>query len=198
MALTLPYPTLGPGFVNASEINANFTAVSQKFSNIDNADIKASAGVEVSKLSASNYEIVLTRTIDGSATAAEGLDAAAGTRFIVGSVPYDTANTTYTITAIDTMTYAAANTVTEAVFTLWHGTDAQLIAGTATSIKTGITTGPGDDTFLGTAISSFTTSITTSSTEPKFFVLQVTTQGTTWAATDSFGISIKLKKALRT
>lgn len=199
MALTLSYPTLGPGVVDEDQINSNFSTISSKFGNIDNSDIKSGAGIATSKLAAENYEIVISRSIDGNAAAGndEGLDASTSTYFIVGGIPYDSANTTYTISAIETMTYAAGAR-TAAVYTLWYGTAAQMIAGTATSIKTSISTGNGAATFTGTALSSFTTEVTTSSTAPSFFILDVTTQGASWAATDSFAISIKLKKALRT
>lgn len=193
MSLTLTYPTLGPGVVDPDQINSNFSTISSKFGNIDNADVKASAGIDVTKLSASNYEFVLSRSIsDGS-----GLNAATTAFFLVGGIPYDSANTTYTISAIETFTYAAGGR-TAAVYTLFYGTAAQYIAGTATSILANISTGTGAAVWTGTALSSFTTSVTTSSVAPSFFVLDVTTQGITWATLDSFNISIKLKKALRT
>lgn len=57
MSLVLPNPTLGPGVVNSSELVENFSAIATKFGNVDNSDIKASAGIELSKLAAS-YEYV--------------------------------------------------------------------------------------------------------------------------------------------
>jgi hypothetical protein len=194
MALTLPYPTLGPGVVDEDQLNSNNTTFASKFGNIDNADIKALAGILTSKLAADNYEIVLSTSLHGTEI---NTNAGTASYYVVGSIPYDTTNTTYTVSAIDTMSYAAAAR-TAAVFTLFYGTAAQYIAGTATTIKAGISTGAGAATFTGTAISSFTTSITTSSTAPSYFILDVTTTGVSWAANDSFGISIKLKKALRT
>jgi hypothetical protein len=192
MSLTIPNSFSSGSVVSASEVNDNNTAIAAKFGNIDNSDVKAAAGIDVSKLSASNYEAVIVCNLVGTE-----LNASTASYMVVGSVPYDTTNTTYTISAIDTMTYAAGAR-TAAVYTLFHGTAAEYIAGTATSIKTSISTGAGAATFTGTALSSFTTSITTSSAAPKFFILDVTTAGVSWVATDSFSICIKLKKALRT
>lgn len=66
MALTLPYPTLGPGVVNSAEIVSNFSAIATKLSNIDNSDISNNAGIAVSKLSAS-YEYVVAVLAHSSA-----------------------------------------------------------------------------------------------------------------------------------
>jgi hypothetical protein len=69
MALTLTNPTLGPGVVDATEINENFSDISSKFGNIDNSDIKASAGIALSKLAASyEYLPVSVKLTDGTAT----------------------------------------------------------------------------------------------------------------------------------
>ena len=65
MALTLSYPTLGPGVVSASEINSNFTTISAKFGNIDNSDIKAGAGISIDKLSASYEYMSIGFTLAG-------------------------------------------------------------------------------------------------------------------------------------
>ena len=196
MALVLPYPTLS-GTVTASYINSNFSAIATKFGgNIINADLSSTAAIATSKLAADKYEIVLGLTIGGSATADTDLDAAVGSRFFLGNIPYDTAGATYTITSAETMTYAAGAR-TAAVYSLFYGTAAQLIAATHEVIDTGITTGTGAATYTGTTLGLDDTSITTTTT-PQFFVLQVTTQGASWAVTDSFHISLKLKKALRT
>ena len=191
MALTLPYTDLS-GVVDDTKLEADLTAIANKFGSIDNSDIAAGASIATSKLAASNYELVLSAVVQGT-----DLNSATTAYFLVGGIPYDTQADTYTISAIETLTYAAAAATTAAQYTLLYGTAAQLIAGTATSIKTGISTGTGAAVWTGTALASFTTSVATSST-PAFFVLDVTTQGVDWDAADRFVISIKLKKALRT
>lgn len=191
------YP-LAAGAVTRSVLNAIFAAIVSKFAGgIDNSDISASAAIATSKLAADNYELLIPFTIMGTVTANEGLLAGTGSYHVVGSVPYDAAAATYTIVGLDSMTYAAGAR-TAAVYTLLYGTAAAFIAGTATTILSGITTGTGAATFTAAALTPAVTSITTDATLPKYFILDVTTQGVTWAVTDSFSLTIKLKKALRT
>lgn len=68
MSLTLTNPTLGPGVVDSTEIDANFSDISSKFGNIDNSDIKSGAGISIDKLSASyEYLPITVRLTDGTA-----------------------------------------------------------------------------------------------------------------------------------
>lgn len=68
MSLTLTNPTLGPGVVDATDINENFSDVSSKFGNIDNSDIKSAAGISIDKLSASyEYLPISVKIADGTA-----------------------------------------------------------------------------------------------------------------------------------
>lgn len=67
MSLTLTNPTLA-GVVDATDINENFADVTSKFGNIDNSDIKAAAGIALSKLAASyEYLPISVRLTDGTA-----------------------------------------------------------------------------------------------------------------------------------
>ena len=63
MAVTLPYPTLGPGIVDAAEINANFSALVTAMTNIGNENIRSGAAISIDKNSASyeymNVSVVL-------------------------------------------------------------------------------------------------------------------------------------------
>ena len=68
MSLTLTNPTLGPGVVDATKINENFSVVANKFGNIDNSDVKSAAGISIDKLSASYEYLPVTVAIaDGTA-----------------------------------------------------------------------------------------------------------------------------------
>lgn len=186
MSLTLPYSNLS-GVVDDAKLEANFNAVANKFSGgINDADVQNSANINVTKLSASKYELVLSCSLVG----VKLNETAANTFIVIGGIPYDTTADTYTISGIEHLTYTTAG-VTAAVFTLLYGNHTDTFA----TIQAGITTGTAS---TQTRETGFTSSITTSSVRPKFFVLDVTTQGASFAATDSWAISIKLKKALRT
>ena len=58
MAVTLPYPTLGPGPVNNEQITENFTTVTDALVNIDNSNVRTGASIDVDKLSA-QYEYMV-------------------------------------------------------------------------------------------------------------------------------------------
>lgn len=58
MALTLTNPTLSDP-VDKTEVEDNFTDVSNKFGNIVNADIHASANIAISKLNKSSQEMLV-------------------------------------------------------------------------------------------------------------------------------------------
>jgi hypothetical protein len=70
MSLTLPYPTIGPGPVDNEVLQENFTAIANKFGNIDNSDMKTAGGVSIDKLSAS-YEY-MNVVLSGATTGAVG------------------------------------------------------------------------------------------------------------------------------
>lgn len=68
MAVTLPYTTLGPGVVDAAQINANFAAIVTALTNIDNSNVKSSGGISIDKLSASyEYLPITVKLTDGTA-----------------------------------------------------------------------------------------------------------------------------------
>lgn len=68
MSLSIPNTFTSGTVVDASDVNENFTAVSQKFGNIDNSDIKSGAGISVDKLSAQyQYLPISVRLTDGTA-----------------------------------------------------------------------------------------------------------------------------------
>jgi hypothetical protein len=68
MSVTVTNSTLGPGVVDATEINENFADLVSKFGNIDNSDIKSGAGISIDKLSASyQYLPISVRLTDGTA-----------------------------------------------------------------------------------------------------------------------------------
>jgi hypothetical protein len=185
MALVLPYNDLS-GVVDDAKLEENFDAIASKFNGgINDDDVQNSANININKLSARKYEFVLGVTLIGSQ-----LNASTASFIVVGGIPYDTINTSYTICAIEHLTYTAG-AVTAAVYDLKYGNHSDGF----TAIKTGISTGTGS---TQTAESSFTSSVSTSSTRPNFFILDVTTAGVSFAATDSWALSIKLKKDLRT
>jgi len=94
MSLTLTNPTLGPGVVDADELNDNFSDIASKFGNIDNSDIKSGAGISIDKLSAS-YEYMVV-PIAFKETGGTGLTAS---RFL-GSAPlYNDGKGTWTAVA---------------------------------------------------------------------------------------------------
>lgn len=70
MAVTLPYPTLGPGVIDAAQITANFNAVLSAVSTIDNSDVEDGANLDINKLSAS-YEYLAVK-LSGATTGAIG------------------------------------------------------------------------------------------------------------------------------
>lgn len=52
MSITIPNTTLGPGVIDSGDLEANFTALTNKFGNIDNSDILSTAAIAPTKLSA--------------------------------------------------------------------------------------------------------------------------------------------------
>jgi hypothetical protein len=51
MTLVIPYSFTAGTKARAAEVNTNFSVIGQKFGSIDNADVKAGAAIEASKLS---------------------------------------------------------------------------------------------------------------------------------------------------
>ena len=70
MALTLT--TSLSSTITKSELEGNFTSIANKFGAIDNSDIKASAGIAISKLAASKEYVVIT--LESRGDAGTGLD----------------------------------------------------------------------------------------------------------------------------
>jgi hypothetical protein len=69
MALTLPYPTLGPGPVDNAQIMANFNALADAIANLDNGNFKVGGALDINKISATyEYMPVCVRLSDGTAT----------------------------------------------------------------------------------------------------------------------------------
>jgi len=69
MALTLT--TSLASTITKSELESNFTSIANKFGAIDNSDIKAAAGIAISKLAAAKEYVVITLESRGDGT---GLD----------------------------------------------------------------------------------------------------------------------------
>ena len=184
MALTLPYSTLS-STSDKSEIEQNFTAVANKFGSITNADI---SDLDSSKLSARNYDVVLQYNVVGTA-----LNTAATGTWVIGGIPYDSTQgaVTYTIVAVEHMTYCLAGATTAAVMTLQVG-HTNTFSAVKSDITTSIAAGGAQ-----TAESGFSTSFTTSATQPVWFILDITTAGAGYAANDGWAICIKLKQVLR-
>lgn len=93
MSLSIPNTFTSGTVVDASDVNENFTAVSQKFGNIDNSDIKSGAGISVDKLSA-QYEYMVVPLVHISDATYE----AAGTIF-AGAPLYNDGKGTWTAVA---------------------------------------------------------------------------------------------------
>jgi hypothetical protein len=69
MAITLPYPTLGPGPVDSAQLMANFNALADAIANLDNGNFKVGGALDINKLSASyEYMPITVRLTDGTAT----------------------------------------------------------------------------------------------------------------------------------
>ncbi len=70
MSVTLPYPSLSAGAtISADELNQNFSALANKFGNIDNTDVKSGANISIDKLNASyEYLTVNVSLADGTAS----------------------------------------------------------------------------------------------------------------------------------
>ena len=201
MALTLP-KTWGVEALTHTDLNDNFKAIVNKVNGqLDSTNLAATgAGVTNSQLANSNYEIVLTKHIDGIQ-----LNRQITNFFLVGSLPYDSVGgttSTYTILGIDAMTIVltAPAPATSPVYTLVYGTAAQITLGTAITIRAGIT--PGVAT-AGQQIGGLAAStVTISNANVNYFALDITTEGvgfvdaTAAADGDCFCISIKLKRTL--
>lgn len=174
--------------IEAAELNENFTDVETVLNGgIGNDNISSSAAISTSKLAADEYEITLQTRLY-----ATELNAAVSAFWLVGSIPAD-ANETYTVTALETQTYAGGAR-TAAVYTLEYG---NVTSGFST-IKAGITTGTGSSTFTANRLTSLTnTACSVSTSTQNYFRLDVTTQGASWATTDHFVLTIKLKRALK-
>ncbi len=186
MALSIPNTFTAGTTIEAADVNENFSAVASTINGqLTQANLASDAAIPNSKLANSKYETVVGITLVGTER-----NGSTSTNWIFPAMPYDSTegNTSYTILAIESMTMTVG-AVTAMVADLYYGnaTDGW------TTIKSGITSGTAT---TQTAYSSFSTStITTSSTRPKFFRLDVTTAGVSFAATDSFSLAVKLSRA---
>jgi hypothetical protein len=169
-----------------SEIETNFTDVVNKINgNLDNTSIGSGAAIDTGKLSARDYEVVLTLVLNGT-----DLNALNTHFFVVGGIPYDsTAGTGYTILGVEHLLYigpgGGGGTALVGDLKVGNHNDG------FTNIKTGISTGTANGE---TVESGFTTTYTLDSARPEFFIFDVTTAGVGFAAGDSWALSIKIKR----
>jgi hypothetical protein len=95
MSLTVTNPVLGTGLADSTKIDQNFADVVSKFGAIDNSDISASAAIDISKLSANNFELIFPLSFSGTPTASGTVPIA------VCGVPQDDTTSSYLTTAYD-------------------------------------------------------------------------------------------------
>jgi len=195
MAFAVANDFTGAASLSAADLDENFDNIEDLLNGgLTAENLSASSDVLNSQLQNSLYEIILSHTIQGSATADEGLDLLATAFHVLGSVPYDIGDGTgvaYTILAIETCTILQSTPSIGAVFKLVHGSASDIAADLATSIKADIAVGTATN---DAQVTDFTAGITTNSSQPKFFALDVTTAGAGYTAGDSFNITIKLKR----
>jgi len=193
MAFAVTNTFTGTTTLAAADLDQNFSDIVGKINgNLDNSNLSGNAAIANTQLANDDYEIVLSTTVEGTATANEGLNNTVGGYFVVGGVPYVSANSTYEIKGIEHMLFlGTGGGGTAMIVDLDYGnhTDGW------TTIKTGISTGIANQQ---TRESSFTTTFTTSSTRPNFFVLDITQQGVGFNDGDSWCISVLISHALRT
>lgn len=195
MAFDVTNTFTGSTTLVASELDQNFTDIVNKLNgNLDESSLNASSSISNSQLANDDYEIVLSTTIpgvDAAVNPGHGLNNTTGGYFVVGGIPYDATDgaVSYTILGIEHMLFlGTGGGGTAMVTTLNFGNHTDGF----TAIKSGISTGTANQQ---TRESSFTTSVATTAARPKFFVLDVTTQGVGFLDGDSWCISIKLKRA---
>lgn len=98
MSLTITYPSLS-AVATKAEIDTNFADVTNKFGSIDNSDIAAAAGIDITKLGAYNYETILNFEIHTVAAAQPPELVLAGSANPVQfcAIPGTSADGTYTV-----------------------------------------------------------------------------------------------------
>lgn len=177
-----------------TDLNTNFDDIENKLNGgLDTTSLTSSAGITNAQLQNSLYEFVISTTIRQDAALGGGnfLNTATSGFHVIGGVPYDSTdgNTGYTILGVESFLYLnPANTPsTAAVFSLLYGNHTDGFTSYHAAITTGTANGQ-------TQYTVSPTTITTSSARPKFFVLDVTTQGVAFGLGDSWSISIKLKR----
>jgi hypothetical protein len=195
MAITGLKTWVSSDVLNTTNLNNDKSVIEAKFNGaITTADLSAAAGITNGQLANSKYEIVLTLMIPYIA-ASNGLLAAVTSNFLIGSIPYDATDgeVAYTIVGIEHMTTidATGGALIAPVYNLEYGnaTDGW------TTIKNGITVGITN--FVTTREAGFATTVSTDSTRPWFFKLDVVTQGVNYGNGCTWTIAIKLKKGLR-
>lgn len=203
MALSVPNPVLGTGTSDSTKIDANFNAVVSKFGNIDNADIKAAAGIDISKLSASHFEVVFNLCL----TANNAIPAANANRpLVLCAVPQDDTTSSYLTTSYAWACTDSGTAGTTTTFKVEYGSftgagniwvNHQTILA-ATSIPTVVGTRP--ESAGNTVAVTLSQAVGGSIVAPRFIGLFFTAVGAGFldpAATgESFTFTLKAKRTL--
>lgn len=186
--------------IDADELNTNFDDVESLVNGgLLNENIDPNAAIDVSKLSASSYEFVFTWQMND---AVAGIDTLPNTAYVIlGTIPYDANVLSYSITGIEMVSYKAAG-VTAVIGDLKRMTTSATIgsgAGTDLTIQSGITTGTSAGVELNRYASPSNASWTPNTGSSQVILyFDVTQAGGSWATTDSFALTLKIKATLRT
>lgn len=213
MAVTLPYPTLS-GAIVSTQLDSNFSTIANKFGNIMNADISASAAIDIDKLSA-QYERLLVKfkvlnnagttvTVEGSAGAS--LSAlAAGTRLDVVPLPGDSSDANWAIYDVAWACNDTGNNATK-VRVEWgyfDGTGTWTVSTTPVAAFTLTNAAAGDDANDALQVNSSATTLdfnhATGGNTPRSLALVLDTQGanTVSAAASYLVVSLLLRRKIQ-
>jgi hypothetical protein len=184
MAVTLPYPTLGPGVISDDEINSNFSTLASKFGSITNSDIRANAGVSIDKLSAS-YEYITIKLFD-TATTGTG---------IKDFVPiYNDGKGAWTVAGAGYIMSDAGSTSPTFTIIFGYPTDASTTFNTSTTVVAATTPTASDGNYRHANLTLNSTTITPTSNNESL-ALNITGAGT---ASGTLWVSVLLKRQIAT
>jgi hypothetical protein len=197
MAITFTKSWNSGDTVTASDLNANFTDVANKFNaGITSADLSTSnAGITNDQLANSDYEFVVNMTVNSAQWAA----AADGDVVAVCGLPADVNSTSYTILK---GTYLYVNNATASSGTPDFKVDFGYFSGGSWQQTTGLVTtevGITASTAVNGALTLATSTVTTSTTNHEFFAIIASDviDGATrpFGAADEFlTVTLKLKR----
>lgn len=184
MAVTLPYPTLSTTSDKA-EIESNFSTLGSKFGQIDNADVKSGAGIDVDKLSAQYEYCTVTLRVLGALSGTGYKD------FV--PVPYDTKGA-WTVAAGSYTLRDAGSAACSFSVVFGYPTDASTTFNVSTTVVATTTPTASDGNYRHGSL-TISGSTITPSTNYETLALNISAAGT---SVEDLAVSLMLKRKIAT